>query len=517
MTPNDKILLFIPCYNCQNQITRVLKQLDGSIGPFIDEVLLVNNRSTDATEQVILQYIKDHDDLPYKIRLVRNDANYGLGGSHKVAFNYGLENHFSHLIVLHGDDQGCIQDFLPILKDKSYQNYDALLGGRFMKTSQLIGYSKFRIFGNRIFNGLFSIAMGRPIYDLGAGLNLYALESLKDNYYEKFADNLTFNCYMLLASHAYKHKIKFHPISWREEDQVSNVKMFSQAWSTLKLVAKYTLFKKRFLNKDHRINNIKAYTHQSIAYKEEKKPEGIHLVMPMGGKGYRFFSDGYTTPKPLIEIHGKPFFYWATQSIANFTKLKSMTFVVLKEHVDRFKIKDVILSYFPQAKIVVLDEVLKGAVLTCLEGVDPIQDNLPIIFNDCDHLFYAPKLYDFCLEPDPNISGGLLTFKSNEAKYSYVSYDQDGYVKETLEKVVISDDAICGAYYFKDRHTFERAAGEYLETCAYEEFFVSGVYNTLAKYKEPIVTFSVDYHLPFGTPEEYEQADKFGRFEVVAP
>ena len=30
--------------------------------------------------------------------LIRNDDNYGLGGSHKVAFNYAMENEFFPII-----------------------------------------------------------------------------------------------------------------------------------------------------------------------------------------------------------------------------------------------------------------------------------------------------------------------------------------------------------------------------------------------------------------------------------
>ena len=38
----------------------------------------------------------------------------------------------------------------------------------------------------------------------------------------------------------------------------------------------------------------------------------IHLIMPMGGAGSRFFKNGFVMPKPLIEINGYPFLYWAT-------------------------------------------------------------------------------------------------------------------------------------------------------------------------------------------------------------
>ena len=35
----------------------------------------------------------------------------------------------------------------------------------------------------------------------------------------------------------------------------------------------------------------------------------LHLVMPMAGRGSRFFENGFVMPKPLIEINDHPFFY----------------------------------------------------------------------------------------------------------------------------------------------------------------------------------------------------------------
>ena len=52
----------------------------------------------------------------FPIKVLKNRENYGLGGSHKVAFNYAIENNFDYIIVLHGDDQGSISDMIPVLK-----------------------------------------------------------------------------------------------------------------------------------------------------------------------------------------------------------------------------------------------------------------------------------------------------------------------------------------------------------------------------------------------------------------
>ena len=86
----DKILLFIPAYNCEDQIKRVLGQLDPAVMAFISKVIVVNNQSTDDTEAAVLDYIHAHANLP--ITLLRNRENYGLGGSHKVAFSYAIDS-----------------------------------------------------------------------------------------------------------------------------------------------------------------------------------------------------------------------------------------------------------------------------------------------------------------------------------------------------------------------------------------------------------------------------------------
>jgi dTDP-glucose pyrophosphorylase len=230
--------------------------------------------------------------------------------------------------------------------------------------------------------------------------------------------------------------------------------------------------------------------------------------MPMGGRGSRFVEMGIVEPKPLIKLRGKPFFYWAVESILNFVTLKSLIFVTLKEHVDQFGIDKIIRQFYPACKICVLDEVLNGAVLTCLEGCRAIDDDLPVVFNDCDHLFRSYEFYDFCRNGKQRqvIDAALLTFNSSDPKYSFLNYDSNGNIAGTIEKKVVSNKAICGAYYFKNKTTFELAAKEYLKNCEYNEFFVSGVYNILAKNGKRIEQFNADLHLPFGTPQEYQNA-----------
>jgi len=230
----DKILLFIPAYNCEKQIVRVLSQLNWEVMSYVTEVIVVNNRSTDNTEEAVISFIDEHPNMP--IKLLRNHDNYGLGGSHKVAFEYAIRNDFDYVIVLHGDDQGSIKDFIPVLAKRYYAKHDCILGARFMIGSKLVGYSAFRTFGNIVYDFLFAFVLKRRIYDLGSGLNMYSVDMLKDRFYEKFMDNLMFNYCMIMAAKYYNHDIKFFPVSWREDDQVSNVKMVNQSIKVLSML-----------------------------------------------------------------------------------------------------------------------------------------------------------------------------------------------------------------------------------------------------------------------------------------
>lgn len=252
----DRILTFIPAYNCENQIVRVLGQFDTEVLKYVSEIIVINNRSTDNTEMVVAAFIKQHPEIP--IKLLRNRENYGLGGSHKVAFDYAIRNGFDYCIVLHGDDQGCIKDFLPVFENKYYRKHDCILGARFMKGSKLKGYSAFRTFGNIVYDFLFAAVVREKIYDLGSGLNMYKTQMLKDKFYEKFPDNLMFNYCMILASDYYSHDVRFYPVSWREDDQVSNVKMMNQAVKVLKMLRDY-YFDHGVITEDYRDKTVDSY------------------------------------------------------------------------------------------------------------------------------------------------------------------------------------------------------------------------------------------------------------------
>lgn len=241
----------------------------------------------------------------------------------------------------------------------------------------------------------------------------------------------------------------------------------------------------------------------------------VHVIMPMGGAGSRFYKNGYMQPKPLIEINGKPFLYWATRSITKYLDEYDLTFVVLNDHIENHQIDRVIKEYFPKARIETLKKVLPGPVFTALKGVSSIEDDTPVIFNDCDHIFKSSKLNEMLNGDKLPIDGGVLSFKSNEPQFSYLKLDENGKVIGTVEKQVVSEHAISGAYLFKSADLFKSLFEEYKDICTYSELFMSGLYNIMCSRGMNVGYFNTDYHVEFGTPEEYEIAKESGYFKEL--
>ena len=71
----EKLLVFIPAYNCEKQVTRVLSQLlDQRIAPWVGECIVVNNRSSDGTEAAVQDWMARHPDAP--VRLLRTCCRF---------------------------------------------------------------------------------------------------------------------------------------------------------------------------------------------------------------------------------------------------------------------------------------------------------------------------------------------------------------------------------------------------------------------------------------------------------
>jgi len=230
---SNKIMAVILAYNCQNEISKTLKKIQ-KFEKYFYKICIIDNNSRDKTFNKAKSFIKKKRIKKYEI--IKNLKNFGQGGSHKAAFEYSLRNKCDYCLVYHGDDQANINDFKEIFNKKLYKKFDAILGARFLNKSKLINYQLYRIWGNKIFNILFSFISNYKIYDLGSGINLYSKKVISDKYVRFIDNEMGFNYQNLLLMIVKKRNLKFFPISWKTEDEESNVQIVSQSLKVLKIV-----------------------------------------------------------------------------------------------------------------------------------------------------------------------------------------------------------------------------------------------------------------------------------------
>jgi len=231
----------------------------------------------------------------------------------------------------------------------------------------------------------------------------------------------------------------------------------------------------------------------------------IALVMPMAGRGSRFANQGIHEPKPLIDLQGKPFFWWAVESVRHSVQIREMVFVVLEEHCRQFAIDSRISEFYPDAQIVKIEDVTSGAAETAYIGLSAIRSPGPVAINDCDQAFISPNMLSISNALTSSASAALLCFRSNNPAYAYLKLSPSGTFLGTVEKRVVSPFAIAGCYLFSSPALFTDLYQEYRTTCPYQELFISGVYDLLAARGETVVKVDAEYHLAFGTPEELSQ------------
>lgn len=234
------------------------------------------------------------------------------------------------------------------------------------------------------------------------------------------------------------------------------------------------------------------------------------IVVPLAGKGQRFVDAGYTIPKPLIMAKDKTIIEWAMDGID--TSKSDLIFVVRAEHVANFSIDSILISKFPDAKIVVIDKETGGSVETVLYAEEYIDPNSKLLIWCSDvyfKIFEDGERIKFRIDRDFDEDGGLLTFRSNSPNYSYCLTERiDGVdvVKTTREKLVISDKANLGAYYFKNAKLFFDAAKKMVmrNDRTNGEFFIAPVYNYLINDGKKIVAKEVEIVHIIGTPKELD-------------
>ena len=230
----------------------------------------------------------------------------------------------------------------------------------------------------------------------------------------------------------------------------------------------------------------------------------MNVIIPMAGRGKRFEDAGYSFPKPLIDVNGKPMI----QIIIENLNLKAKhIFICQGEHVQKFAIKDLMNLLKPDSDIISINEITQGAAETVLKAKDLINNDDELIIPNSDQWIDWNQQHFLSFMRKKEADGGIVTFISTHPKWSYVRINDENLVEEVAEKRPISNIATVGVYYFKHGKDFVKAAEQMMtkNIRTNNEFYVAPVFNEMITSGKKIHIYPIAEMKGLGTPEDLRQ------------
>ncbi len=243
--------------------------------------------------------------------------------------------------------------------------------------------------------------------------------------------------------------------------------------------------------------------------------ESTTLLLPMAGAGSRFFVQGYTTPKPLLDVEGKPM---VVQAVECLPPSKRNVFMCLNEHLEKYPLNRILYDNFIQTSIVTIPSVTEGQACTCELGLRDAGVSLEdsILISACDNGAYYDVNEYYKLVDDPTVDVIVWSFTNNPTSklyphmYAWLDVDSEGRIHDVSIKKPFADDSknkhcIIGTMFFRRASIFMEGLQAIYEKNIRTngEFYVDNVLIPLfSKYN--VRVFEVKNYLCWGTPNDYK-------------
>jgi beta-phosphoglucomutase-like phosphatase (HAD superfamily)/dTDP-glucose pyrophosphorylase len=228
----------------------------------------------------------------------------------------------------------------------------------------------------------------------------------------------------------------------------------------------------------------------------------ITIVIPMAGNGSRFMKAGYTDPKPLIPVHGKPMISWVVDNL----EIPGAHFIFIIRADYPPSCKEYLRTIAPECSIIVVHKVTEGAACTVLLAKNQINNDTPLLIANSDQFieFDVGEFVNSFLTS--NADGKISTFDGKrDPKWSYAAL-KDGYVTEVREKDPFSDHATTGVYMWKRGSDFVKFAEQMISKNirVNNEFYTVPVYNEAIADGLKITIEGCKQMWGLGVPEDLE-------------
>jgi dTDP-glucose pyrophosphorylase len=229
----------------------------------------------------------------------------------------------------------------------------------------------------------------------------------------------------------------------------------------------------------------------------------MKILIPMAGQGSRFSKEGYTFPKPLINVRGKPMIQAVVENLDFDCEY---IFLVRSEHLKEYSGLLGTLDRITNGRFnyVEVDSLTEGAACTALLAEKYIDSDEDILIANSDQIIEYENYNFLTLKNLTNVDSIVFTFDAVHPKWSFVKTNSRGFVIEVAEKKPISNRATCGIYWYRKGSDFVKYAKQMVnkDIRVNNEFYIAPVYNELISDGKTLIPFYVNKMWGIGTPED---------------
>lgn len=198
----------VPCHNEEMNVPVLVDRLLGMYGPYIHEIIIVNDNSRDRTAEVTNEISAREP----RVKLINRKPPNGVGRALRDGYAAATGR---YILTMDSDFVHILPEFRDLF-DAVARGKDGAMGSRFSYESMLVNYPFAKILANRGFHALVNLLLGVHVRDLSNNLKLFRTEILKNIDIEQphFAANAETGLKPLLAG----YNIEEVPISWINRD-----------------------------------------------------------------------------------------------------------------------------------------------------------------------------------------------------------------------------------------------------------------------------------------------------------
>jgi len=181
-----KVVVVVPAYNASKTLARTVAEIPS----LVDEVIVVDDRSTDDTAAVARQL---------GLTTIEHEHNRGYGGNQKTCYRAALDRGAGIVVMVHPDYQYTPKLIPALAHCISSGLYDAALGSRILGGRALEGgMPLYKYVANRMLTAAENLLLGEKLSEYHTGYRAFSRRALETLPLEENDDGFVFDNQMLV-------------------------------------------------------------------------------------------------------------------------------------------------------------------------------------------------------------------------------------------------------------------------------------------------------------------------------